>query len=90
LADHHPDFLEASLELLALGEEHHPQDLVDSLLDSLLVALLHPASILPEDRAQLTLCRKRVHDGLRKGGENSSTVSALRGIWVYIPKTSSL
>jgi hypothetical protein len=89
LADHHPDFLEASLELLALEEEHHPQDLVDSLLDSLLVAL-HLASILPEDRAQLSLCRKRVHDGLRKGGEKSSTVSALRGIWVYIPKIGSL
>jgi len=90
LADHHPDFLEASLELLALEEGHHPQDLVDSLLDSLLVALLHLASILPEDRARLSLCRKRVHDGLRKGGENSSTVSALRGIQFYIPKIVTL
>jgi hypothetical protein len=50
LADHHPDFLEDFLELQALVEEHHRQDLVDSLLDSLLAAHLHQDSFPLEDR----------------------------------------
>jgi hypothetical protein len=58
LADHHPDFLEVSLELLALVEEHHPQDLVDSLLDSLLAAHLHQGSFPLEDRVRLSLAAK--------------------------------
>jgi hypothetical protein len=75
-----------SLELQALVEAHHPQVSVDSLLDSLLAAHLHQASLLPEDKAWASPGRKRFYDGLRNGGENSSTVSALRGVGLYIPK----
>ena len=80
----------ASLELQALVEAHHPQVLVDSLLDSLLAGHLHQASLLPEDKACAYLGRKRIYDGLRKGGENSSTISALRGVGLYIPKIVTL
>jgi hypothetical protein len=85
LAVHHQDFLEVSLELQALVEEQRLLDLVGSLPDSQQVAHLHQASLLREDRAWSSMGRKRSHDGLRKGGENSSTVSALRGVGFYIP-----
>jgi hypothetical protein len=50
LVDHHPDSQVVSPELQALVEVHHPQDLVDFLLDSLLVDHLHQASLPPEDK----------------------------------------
>jgi hypothetical protein len=86
LADHHPDSQVVSLELQALVEAHHPQVSVDFLLDSLLAGHLHQASLLPEDKAWASRGRKRCYDGLRNGGENPSTVSALRGVGLYIPK----
>jgi hypothetical protein len=88
LADHHPDSQVVSLELQALVEAHHPQVSVDSPLDSLLAGHLHQASLLPEDKAWACPGRQRFYDGLRNGGENSSTVSALRGVGLYIQKLS--
>jgi hypothetical protein len=80
LVDLHPDFLAVSLELQALAEEHLPDFLVDSLLDSLLVAHPHQDLFPREDRQWLSLRHQKFYEGWRKGGENSSTVSALRGV----------